>query len=74
MIERAEQKGQEFAQKWKEIPGGAVVKATIRRNRILRRPAIKTVRSWRRSQTRCRYVLSGRVAGIMRLSGLFLKA
>ena len=31
-----------------------MVKATIRRNRIPRRPAIKTLRSWRRSQTRCR--------------------
>ena len=30
-----------------------MVKTTIRRNRILR-PAIKTLRSWRRSQTRCR--------------------
>ena len=26
----------------------------IRRNRIPRRPAIKTLRSWRRNQTRCR--------------------
>ena len=33
---------------------GVVVKATIRRNRIPRRPAIKTLKSWRRSQTRCR--------------------
>ena len=31
-----------------------MVKATIRRNRIPRRPAIKTLRSWRRSHTRCR--------------------
>ena len=31
-----------------------MVKATIRRNRIPRRPAIKTLRSWRRSQTRSR--------------------
>ena len=31
-----------------------MVETTIRRNRILRRPAIKTLRSWRRSQTRCR--------------------
>ena len=31
-----------------------MVKATIRRNRIPRRPAFKTLRSWRRSQTRCR--------------------
>ena len=31
-----------------------MVKATIRRNRIPRRSAIKTLRSWRRSQIRCR--------------------
>ena len=31
-----------------------MVKATTRRNRIPRRPAINTLRSWRRSQTRCR--------------------
>ena len=31
-----------------------MVKATIRRNRIPRRPAFKTLRSWRRSQARCR--------------------
>ena len=36
------------------IPGEAVVKVIIRRNRIPRRPAIKTLRSWRRSQTRYR--------------------
>ena len=31
-----------------------MVKATIRRNKIPRRPAIKTLRSWRWSQTRYR--------------------
>ena len=31
-----------------------MVKATIRKNRIPRRPAIKALKSWRRSQTRYR--------------------
>ena len=38
----------------KRFLGKQWLRPLIRRNRIPRRPAIKTLRSWRRSQTRCR--------------------
>ena len=38
----------------KRFLGEQWLRPLIRRNRIPRRPAIKTLRSWRRSQTRCR--------------------
>ena len=38
----------------KRFLGEQWLRPLIRRNRIPRRPAIKTIRSWRRSQTRCR--------------------